>query len=62
MIANKNKISLRDSEIKLLREKQPNLKFISGHAIASLAFYLCSNEASEITGSSINIDGGWTAQ
>ena len=47
---------------KLLFEKQPNLKFISGKAIASLAFYLSSEEASEITGSSINIDGGWTIQ
>ena len=47
---------------KLLSEKHPNLKFISGKAIAALAYYLCSNDASEITGSSINIDGGWTSQ
>ena len=58
----KNKTS-RNIEIKkLLSEKHPNLKFISGEAIASLAYYLCSEEASEITGSSLNIDGGWTAQ
>ena len=47
---------------KLLNEKHPNLKFISANAIASIAYYLCSEEASEITGSSINIDGGWTSQ
>ena len=47
---------------KLLISKHPNLKFISGKAIASLAFYLCSEEASEITGASINIDGGWLSQ
>ena len=46
----------------LLKEKHPNLKFISVNAIASLAYFLCSDEASEITGSSINIDGGWTSQ
>ena len=40
----------------LLDEKHPNLKFTSIDAIASMAFYLCSNEASEITGSSINIE------
>ena len=58
----KNKTG-RNIEIKkLLSEKHPNLKFISGDAIASLAYYLCSEEASEITGSSLNIDGGWTAQ
>ena len=47
---------------KLLSDKHPNLKFIPAKAIASLCFYLCSKEASEITGSSINIDGGWTSQ
>ena len=47
---------------KLLISKHPNLKFIPGKAIASLAFYLCSEEASEITGASINIDGGWISQ
>jgi len=46
----------------LLNEKHPNLKFISAEAIASMAYYLCSDEAAEITGSSINIDGGWTSQ
>jgi 3-hydroxybutyrate dehydrogenase len=58
----KNKTN-RDFEIKnLLSEKHPNMKFISGKAIASLAYYLCSDEASTITGSSLNIDGGWTSQ
>ena len=58
----KNKTN-RDLEIKnLLSEKHPNMRFISGNAIASLAYYLCSDEASTITGSSLNIDGGWTAQ
>ena len=58
----KNKTN-RDFEIKnLLSEKHPNMKFISGRAIASLAYYLCSDEASTITGSSLNIDGGWTSQ
>ena len=53
----------RNIEIKkLLSEKHPNLKFISGEAIASLAYYLCSEDASEITGSSLNIDGGWTSK
>ena len=59
---NQNK-SNKTLEVKrLLKDKHPNLKFINANAIASLAFYLCSEEASEITGSSINIDGGWTSQ
>jgi len=58
----KNKTNKRIEIKNLLIEKHPNLKFISGVAIASLAYYLCSEEASEITGSSLNIDGGWTAK
>ena len=57
-----NKSNRKIETKKLLNEKHPNLKFISAKAIATLSFYLCSDEASEITGSSINIDGGWTSQ
>ena len=57
-----NNLSLKKATKNLLSDKQPNLQFISVKAIASLAYYLCSEDASEITGSSINIDGGWTAQ
>ena len=60
--AKKNNTNIKLETKKLLKEKHPNLKFISGKAIATLAYYLCSEDASEITGSSINIDGGWTSQ
>ena len=49
-------------EYNLLKEKQPNLSFITSNDIAALAYFLCSNYAKDITGSSINIDGGWTSQ
>ena len=58
----KNKSSRKKEELNLLREKQPNLSFIKGNDIASLAYFLCTDEAKDITGSSINIDGGWTSQ
>ena len=57
-----NNSSNKKEILNLLKTKHPNLKFISGKAIASLSYYLCSKEASEITGSSLNIDGGWTSQ
>ena len=60
--AKKNEISIKKSTKKILSEKQPSIKFISSKAIASLTYHLCTEDASEITGSSINIDGGWTAQ
>ena len=57
-----NKSSRNKEELNLLREKQPNLSFIKGNNIAALAYFLCTEEAKDITGSSINIDGGWTSQ
>ena len=58
----KNKTSRKKEELNLLKEKQPNLSFIKGSDIAALAYFLCTDEAKDITGSSINIDGGWTSQ
>ena len=60
--AKKNNTSKIKEEYKLLQEKQPNLSFIEGKDIAALAYFLCSEESKDITGSSINIDGGWTSQ
>jgi len=60
--AKKNNNSKIKEEFKLLKEKQPNLSFIKGRDIAALACFLCSEEAKDITGSTINIDGGWTSQ
>ena len=58
----KNKYSKSKAEYNLLKEKQPSLSFISGEDIAAMAYFLCSDSAKDITGSSINIDGGWTSQ
>ncbi len=40
---------------------QPTRKFVLMEDVAALASYLASESASSITGSSISIDGGWTA-
>ena len=58
----KNKSSRKKEEFNLLKEKQPNLSFIKGTDVAALAYFLCSEEANDITGSTVNIDGGWTSQ
>jgi 3-hydroxybutyrate dehydrogenase len=60
--AKKNNTSKMKEEFKLLKEKQPNLSFIKGKDIAAIAYFLCSEEANDITGAAINIDGGWTSQ
>lgn len=47
---------------RMLGEKQPSKTFVLPSQIGQAAVYLCSDAASEIRGSTINIDGGWLAQ
>ncbi|WP_293905058.1 3-hydroxybutyrate dehydrogenase [Phenylobacterium sp.] len=45
----------------VLLEAQPTKEFVTSDQVASLAVYLCSDAASQITGANLSIDGGWTA-
>ncbi|MDR3464968.1 MAG: 3-hydroxybutyrate dehydrogenase [Xanthobacteraceae bacterium] len=46
----------------VLLDAQPTKEFVTVDQVASLALYLCGDEASQITGSNLSIDGGWTAE
>ena len=46
----------------VLLAAQPTKQFVTVEQVASLALYLASNAAANITGANISIDGGWTAQ
>lgn len=46
----------------LLSEKEPTLRFTTPEQIGELVLFLCSDAASNITGTHISADGGWTAQ
>ena len=46
----------------VLLEAQPTKEFVTVDQVASLALYLCSDAAAQITGANLPIDGGWTAQ
>lgn len=46
----------------VMLKNQATKKFIARQDIAALALYLCSDHACSITGTSLNIDGGWCAQ
>lgn len=45
----------------VLLSAQPTKQFIQIEQIASLVKYLCSEDACQITGTQLSIDGGWTA-
>ncbi len=40
---------------------QPTKQFVSVDQVASLALYLISDSAAQITGANLSMDGGWTA-
>ncbi|MDO6482486.1 3-hydroxybutyrate dehydrogenase [Shimia thalassica] len=53
----------RDAGIaELLSEKQPSQRTSDPSEIGALALWLCNPVAHNITGTSIPVDGGWTAQ
>ena len=45
----------------VLLAAQPTKEFVTVDQVAALALFLCSDEASQITGANLSIDGGWTA-
>ena len=46
----------------VMLERQPTKKFVHPSDIGAMALFLCRDEAANITGSNITVDGGWTAQ
>jgi 3-hydroxybutyrate dehydrogenase len=52
-----------ESEVltKVLLADNPVKRMAEPDEVAELVVYLCSPEASYITGASLSIDGGWTA-
>ena len=54
--------SREDGVRALLGEKQPSLRMSLPEDIAAMAVWLCRREAHNVTGASMPIDGGWTAQ
>jgi 3-hydroxybutyrate dehydrogenase len=45
----------------VLLAAQPTKEFVTVDQVAALALYLCGDDASQITGANLSMDGGWTA-
>ena len=61
-IAKEKGISYEQAVIDLLSEKQPSLQFATPSQMGGLAAFLASDDAAQITGTAIAVDGGWTAR
>src|SRR6266704_2716313 len=55
-------ISIDKAKENLLKEKQPMLKFSTPEDLGALTVFLCGDAAETITGTTVSMDGGWTAQ
>lgn len=52
----------RDEVIKkVMLDRQPSREFATVEQIGGTTVFLCSPAAEQITGTTISVDGGWTA-
>jgi 3-hydroxybutyrate dehydrogenase len=54
-------LSEEEATVDYLSDRQPSHRFIPPQKVAALAGFLCTDDASEITGTPLAIDGGWLA-
>lgn len=53
----------RDTAIRdIILARQPSKEFATVGQIAAAVAFLCSDDAAQITGTTLSVDGGWTAQ
>ncbi len=55
-------ITAAQARIELLSEKQPSREFATPEQIGALTVFLCSENAAQIRGAALPVDGGWVAQ
>lgn len=61
-IAEQRQVPVEEARYQLITAKQPLPEMMAPRQIGEFILFLCSDTAKTITGSSLPIDGGWTAQ
>ena len=61
-VANKENSSFEQAKYQLITAKQPLPEMMDPRQIGEFILFLCSDSARSITGSSLPMDGAWTAQ
>ncbi|MFD1343279.1 3-hydroxybutyrate dehydrogenase [Litorisediminicola beolgyonensis] len=59
--AKKYGMTEEEAKEKVILERQPSKEFATVEQIGGTAVFLCSDAAAQITGTTISVDGGWTA-
>jgi 3-hydroxybutyrate dehydrogenase len=61
-LAQKSGVDIEAAAKELLAEKQPSLQFVTPKQIGGAAVFLASDAAEQMTGTTLSLDGGWTAR
>lgn len=61
-LAQKNNLDIGAAAKELLNEKQPSLQFVTPKQLGGAAVFLASEAADQMTGTTLTLDGGWTAR
>ena len=61
-LAARERIAVSEARSRLLGAKQPSGEFATPAQIGALTVFLCSDEAAQIRGAALPVDGGWLAQ
>lgn len=61
-LAEREGLDQETAKARLVGEKMPTAQFVTPEQLAGLTVFLCGPHASQITGASFPVDGGWTAQ
>lgn len=61
-LAQKRGLDIEAAAKELLAEKQPSLQFVTPKQLGGAAVFLASEAADQMTGTTLSLDGGWTAR